>query len=462
MASAELRWPPYPYRAGFTITDDADAAELATVKPVYDLLAKHGIRVTRTVWAFRPEEPCGLPGLPPSIQRGVTLEDPEYARYCAWLGEQGFEIALHGASAGNNRSAATARAFARLDALAPPARTFVCHAKNADNPYWQEKVVARGPLRRLLELYARGHRCGGEDPSSPYFWGDLCRERVRYVRLLRTRRINTLAANPSMPYFEREKPFVRGWFSATKRSFRDATRPEALAALEREWGACFLYQYLCRYTLPDGSLRPEFTAGVAHLAERWALWCAPASELLDRLRLTRGICLASMGNTLWLFNTNDEDVDRVQIETRAGLADAAPAGVHATNGVLCVDRLPAGAVLALPLAEPVAASGSAAVRLDGRGRGILDFGHGRVFVNVSGEAWSVAGREVPPGGFARQFDAPVEGATPRARASDLELTRLFLEQAAILLREFLFKGRGVDSNRWLASAEIALENHDNW
>jgi len=110
MPRAELRWPPHPYRGGFCITDDTDTAELETVRIVYDFLAAQGLRTTKTVWAFPPEEPCGIPGLPDSIQRGITLADPDYLRYCEQLARQGFEVTLHGATAGNNRSATTRRA----------------------------------------------------------------------------------------------------------------------------------------------------------------------------------------------------------------------------------------------------------------------------------------------------------------------------------------------------------------
>src|SRR5262245_33799649 len=174
MSSAELRWPPHPYRAGFTITDDTDASELAPVRAAYDVLAAHRIRVTRTVWAFAPEEPCGIPPMPSQMQRGVTLEDADYLRYCEHLAGEGFEIALHGATAGNNRRPLIERAFARLDRHFPHAWTYICHGKNADNPYWQEQVVPRGPLRWASGWFGHEFQCSGEDPASPYFWGDLC------------------------------------------------------------------------------------------------------------------------------------------------------------------------------------------------------------------------------------------------------------------------------------------------
>ena len=467
MAVAELRWPPHPYRAGFTITDDTDAADLASVRAVYDVLAAHGVRVTKTVWAFPPLEPCGIPALPPSIQRGITLEDPGYLSYCTDLAAKGFEITLHGATAGNNRRATIERAFALLDDHFPPAHTYICHAKNADNPYWQEKVVARGPLRWLVGAYARGHRCSGEDPASAYFWGDLCRERVRYIRLFRTRDPNTLAANPSMPYFEREKPYVRGWFAATKRSFAAVTEDGVLASLERDWGLCVLYQYLYRWAEPGTGhaghprARPEFVRGVERLAAHPRLWCDTATRLLDRVRLLHGVVLAARGHSLWLVNTNDEPVDALQVQTAARPARETP-GVRAEADVLIVESLAPRSRLRVDCDRAVEARGRTALALDGLLRGRRSFGHGAVWVNESDAPWRSRGVDVAPLGHAVRFAPGLETLAPRSRAGDGELTRLFLEQAAIVVREVLTRGRHLDSNRWLGADSIALEDHAAW
>ena len=464
MARAELRWPPYPYRAGFCITDDTDSAELATVRAVYDVLAANGVRTTKTVWAFPPEEPCGIPALPSSIQRGVTLEDPDYLRYCEWLGAQGFEISLHGATAGNNRRTTIERAFARMDRHFPRAHTYICHAKNADNPYWQEKTVARGPLRAALSLYARGHRTSGEDPRSPYFWGDLSLERVRYIRLLRTGSLDTLAANPSMPYFEREKPFVRGWFAATKRSFRDATAHEALNALEHTWGVTVLYQYLCRYADPRGTGPiASFAEGLARLVTHSRVWADTTSRLMDRLRLVQGVWIGARDRSLVVFNTNDEEALELQLETSGRLSGAPAPGVHAADGVIRIERLPARSALRLSFDERIEGRGRTAVELDARGRARGDFGHGSVWLNAGAQPWQLdPATRVESMSFTIRFARGLETVAPRSRASDLELTRLFLGQSGIIAREFLFKGRSVDSRRWLDSAQITLEDHDSW
>ncbi len=107
---AKLVWPPHPYRAGFCITDDTDAATFEQVKAVYDYLLSRNFRTTRTVWAFKPMDRCGVPPIPDSALRGITLEDRRYLEYCKTLHERGFEICLHGASAGNNTREYTRRA----------------------------------------------------------------------------------------------------------------------------------------------------------------------------------------------------------------------------------------------------------------------------------------------------------------------------------------------------------------
>jgi len=322
--------------------------------------------------------------------------------------------------------------------------------------------VARGPLRWLLSTYAGAHRCSGEDPASPYFWGDLCRERVRYIRLFRTRDANTLAANPSMPYFEAEKPYVRGWFSATKRSFRHVTSESVLVRLQREWGLCVLYQYMHRWADPaTGAAKPELVAGARRLAAHPVIWCDTATRLLDRLRLMQSVFLGARGNSLWVMNTNDVPVERLQIETSARLARPA-AGVSVAGDVLGIASLAPGAFLELECDAPVQVRGRTAVALDAAGHGRAAFGHGTAWFAVGDTPWSAGGVNVPARGHVLRFAPGLEATAPRSRAGDAELSRLFVTQAAIVGRELLFRGRKLDSNRWLGSDTIALEDHDRW
>lgn len=461
MPAAEIRWPPHPWRAGFCITDDTDAATLPGVRGVYDLLGALGLKASKTVWAFRPSEPCGIPPLPDSIQRGITLEEPDYLDYCVSLRERGFEICLHGASAGNNVRARTARALDLVHERFGGAGTYICHAKNAENPYWHEKVAPRGPAQWALAPMSR-YRCSGEDPASPYYWGDLCLEHVRHIRLFRTRDVDTLARNPSMPYFDPEKPLVRGWFAATKRSFHDCTSPESLERLQRANGLCVLYQYMHRYANADtGEVDPIFRADAERLSAASGVLVDTTSALMDRLRLIQGVFLARRGRELWVANANESVVESLQIRIPGGIVDPSPEAVRTEEGVH-VPRLPAGHVIRL---ETHAAldPGWRTIEIDAAGRGAVAFGFGRVFVNVGEAEWRVT----PALRLGRlrcgaDFDAAVARLKPMRRAPAPELYALLAGQLAIIGDEVLRKGRSLSSRKFLGSKTITLEDHSSW
>ena len=383
MRTAEILWPPHPYQAGFCITDDTDAATLESVRIVYDFLSSIRLLASKTVWAFEPAEPCGIPPLPPTILRGITLQNRDYLAYCQSLGERGFEICLHGASAGNNVRERTTRALEFLERHFGAAGTYICHAKNAENLYWHEKVAPRGPTRWLLSLASR-YRCSGEDPASPYFWGDLCLEKVRHIRLFRTRDVNTLARNPSMPYFDPEKPLVRGWFAATKRSFHDCTRAEALEDLKRQGGLCVLYQYMHRYAdIRTHRVDPGFQSDAERLMSTPEILVDTTSNLMNRLRLIQGVFLAQRRHALWIVNANEEVVPDVQMRVQGGArVRTTEPGVTQAGETVRIERLKAGQLIGLETEDAVSLNGARVIPLDGQGRGSASFGFGRIWVNV--------------------------------------------------------------------------------
>jgi hypothetical protein len=459
----EVLWPPFPHRAGFCITDDTDAGTLESVTIVYDFLASIGLRTSKTVWAFAPAEPCGIPALPPSILRGITLDDPAYLAYCTTLRERGFEICLHGASAGNNVRDRTARALDLLEQRFGLPGTYVCHAKNAENPYWHEKVAPRGPAQRLLAFGSR-YRCSGEDPRSPYFWGDLCLEKVRHIRLFRTRNVNTLADNPSMPYYDPEKPWVASWFSATKRSFADATTPAALEQLRRERGLCVLYQYMHRYAdLAAGRVHEPFRVSAERLMGATDIWVDTTSALMDRLRLIQGVILARRGRDLWVGNAGVADVRDLQIGAPAALSTEGASEVERTGEVLRVRRLAAGALLRLTLERPAPLEPRRSVSLDPALHARVERSNGELLVNAGDTPWEAAPGQTLAARTCRfvalqGMDAP----RPLWTAPLAERYRLLAGQLAIIGREVALKGRSLDSRRFLGAEEIALEDHANW
>ncbi len=443
--AARVLWAPAPFRAGFCITDDTDAATTETVRAVYEALLGLGLTATKTVWPFAPEEPCGVPATPPSTLRGATLEDPDYRALIERLAARGIEVVLHGASAGNNRRERTLAALDLADEAFGTSGTFICHSKNADNPYWEQNVAPNALLRRMLGLYSR-HTCSGEAPDSPYFWGDACRARVRWIRLFRTRRTNTLAADPAMPYFETGKPLVRGWFSATKRSFHDCTTPAALDRLAEQNGLTVLYQYLHRYGRPDGTVDPQFRADAERLAADGRIWTTTAAQALGRLQQMQAIVVAVRGSEAFLANVGAAAVESVQV--------ALPGG-----GVRTVPTLEPGALV--PLGAMPRFAGPRVVRLDAAGRGRLRLGLATAYVNAGTDVWH-RGAEVPPGAARLVGDTGYEADPPLSVPGQAYRTRLLLGQMAIIARELALRQRSLDTEAFLGAETIPLEDHANW
>lgn len=477
MSAVRVLWAPHPFRAGFCITDDTDAATLESVRLVYDFLASIGLKASKTVWAFTPAEPCGIPPLPDSMLRGVTLEDRNYAAYCDGLAARGFEICLHGASAGNNRRERTERALALVAERFGRPGTYICHSKNAENLYWHEKVAPRGPAQALLKLASR-YRCSGADPSSPYFWGDLCLEHVAHIRLFRTRNVNTLADNPSMPYHDPEKPFVRSWFGATKRSLADCTSDAALARLRAEHGLCVLYQYLHRYAdLANHRVAPRFQADAERLMAAGDIWVETTSRIMDRLRLVHGVFIAHRGDRLWLLNAGTDEVRDLQLAVPGGVsleaaagdgvaagggAPAPPVAVRTSGGILHVPALAAGAMLALRAPVRVRVEGERVIALDGALRGHSRLECGSIAVNAGTTPWVRRDSTLVPGAFAGTLDPRFRRVGSFSCASLAERYRLLGGQLAIIGREIVFKGRALDSKKFLDAETIPLEDHANW
>src|SRR5439155_4467990 len=88
---------------------------------------------------------------------------------------------------------------------------------NRENLYWGSRRFRTAPLRMLSRVLTRGHGDAfeGEDEGSRFFWGDVCRDVIQYVRNFTFERLNLLAVDPGMPYHLASTPYVRHWFSTT-------------------------------------------------------------------------------------------------------------------------------------------------------------------------------------------------------------------------------------------------------
>jgi hypothetical protein len=204
---APIRWPDGKDFA-FTIVDDTDGSTMENVPPVYALLADLGFRTTKSVWTLG-----GDPGA------GLACDDPRYRAWVVGLQEQGFEIALHNVSSRTSPRERTIEGLDRFgDIFGADPSVHINHDKCGENMYWGSARVS-GMNRRVYEALNRqaaGLPFEGHVESSPLFWGDVCRERIKYVRNFVHADINTRRYCPPMPYHDPRRPFVRYWFASTE------------------------------------------------------------------------------------------------------------------------------------------------------------------------------------------------------------------------------------------------------
>src|SRR5262249_20211887 len=168
-------------------------------------------------------------------------------------------------------------------------RTQTNHAENRDNLYWGPERIGISPLRLTLRLAdavrtrpgSQGHIAG-----SSYFWGDICRMHLSYVRNFSFREINLERVNPTMPYHDPARPFVNFWFTSSEgadvQSFCKTIAEAEQDRLEEEGGVCIMYSHFPQGFYVDGRIDPRFRRLMTRLAGKNG-WFVPVATLLDHL-----------------------------------------------------------------------------------------------------------------------------------------------------------------------------------
>jgi hypothetical protein len=270
-------------RFAFSIVDDTDMATFERAQPLYEVLHRHGLRTTKTVWVRPSTETDHSPNT------GDSLEDPEYRSFIIDLRDRGFEVALHGVRGGSSERADILAALEEFrTVLGSDPRMHVNHSLNRDNVYWGPQRWSFAPYRWLYSLVGE-QRFQGEDPSSKHFWGDELQRRITYVNQFTFSDINLMNVTPSFPYHLPDKPLVNLWFPTSNGNNLDEMEKllstENLDRLEREGGVCLVYTHLSSGSFNDdeGGAEPRFEALIREVASRDG-WFVPASEILDYLK----------------------------------------------------------------------------------------------------------------------------------------------------------------------------------
>jgi len=268
----------------FSIVDDTDYATLENVRPIYDLLQRLGIRITKTIWPL-----VCLEADNPHVNAD-TLENKAYRHWIQHLQADGVEIAYHGASAGSNLRAYNQQGLQRFaEVLGDYPRMHVNHHKNKDNIYWGAARFNHPLLRGIVGLnqWRRGLRFEGQHPDSPYYWADICQQHIRYSRNFSfIKQINLNTINPTQAYQDLKRPEIAAWFSScdggTVTRFLELLSTQNIDQLVDEHGVCIVYTHFGHGFVKDGQVLPNVMNCLTYLSQQAHAEFMPVSDWLDQ------------------------------------------------------------------------------------------------------------------------------------------------------------------------------------
>lgn len=282
---SRIDWPDGKVFA-FTVFDDTDLATLENIVPVYALLEECGLRTTKSVWP--------LSGSQESTWCGTTCEDSEYRNWLLQVRDHGFEIGYHMAthhSSVREQSIRGLNRFAEIFSDFP--KVMANHSACRENIYWGDSRLTglHASIYNLLTRYRFKGRYRGHLDGDKFFWGDVCKERVKYVRGFVFPEINTLKACPIMPYHDPQRPYVNYWYASSEgsevKSFSRCISEENQDRLEQEGGACIMYTHFAVGFVEHGQIDSRFSSLIKRLSRKNG-WFVPVSVLLDYLLNTNG------------------------------------------------------------------------------------------------------------------------------------------------------------------------------
>jgi len=284
---------PNNKRFAFSILDDTDDSTLHNVKPMYDRLREYGFQTTKTVWPFDCPEGSKL------FFAAQSLQDKAYLDFVHELVDHGFELAFHGATMESSCRERTLRGLELLKReFGRYPRVFCNHGHNRENLYWGYKRFQTRVLRGLVRMLRRGppESYAGEVEGSEYFWGDACKQHIKFVRGFTFRQLNMLKVNPEMPYHLAETRYVNNWFSTADapdvHAFNRLLSYERIDELEEEGGVCIVSTHLGKGFANEGKVNPQTENILRYLVAK-AGWYVPVSDILDYL--LRGRTNSTMG-----------------------------------------------------------------------------------------------------------------------------------------------------------------------
>jgi len=165
-------------------------------------------------------------------------------------------------------------------------RIYAAHGLNRDNLYWGEHRFAFKLTRWLYRLLTSDNACHyqGHIEGSPYFWGDLAKQHLEYVRSFTFTNLNLLALNVPVVYRNNATPWVNNWYltcdAENVEEFNALISRENQQKLEDEGGLCIVSTHFGKGFIDGGDVHSTTKRLLRQLSERDG-WFAPVSDLLD-------------------------------------------------------------------------------------------------------------------------------------------------------------------------------------
>ena len=277
----KIIWPNNK-KFAFTIFDDTDRSNLEDSKLIYNCLNDLGFKTTRSAWVNNSNSK--------NNSEGVTCENKSYLEWLLEIKKIGFEIGYH------NTTFSSSERQKIIEGLEKFKRFFgedpivmANHSENKENIYWGSDRLSgsRKLVYNILTLFKRNKYYLGHDNSSKFFWGDLCKQNIKYVRNFVFSDINTLKNCPFMPYKDQTKPFVNYWFASSEgnnaETFIKCISGKNQDRLEEEGGACIMYTHFADGFSKNGKISENFKEQMTKLSKREG-WFVTVSTLLEFLK----------------------------------------------------------------------------------------------------------------------------------------------------------------------------------
>lgn len=309
---------PYSYKFAFTITDDPDNGWFEQKKVVFDFLDSLDLKISIGVWMYKNF--TGSADDDP-FDQGIALDNNEYLEYIKTKKENGHTLFLHTITGGNDNSNVIRKGFEDYNKIfGEYPNHWINHFSNYDNIYWGEKRI-NWPLLRLVYKLFKKKKFYGDNENSQYYWGDLCKKHITFVRSFGTNNINTQKANPSMPYHDPNKESVKYWYGCSDgydcNKFNDILSEENVNQLINENGICILYTHFASaFVDTNNKLNPVSKQRLRYISQQEGGWFVPPETILNRLINLRKIEIVKKKDRYIIVNTGNDNIEDLQIKVK--------------------------------------------------------------------------------------------------------------------------------------------------